>query len=129
MVKLYAKHENAHEVQLHWRKVSADRTPTIRAILNTVRKFDKTGSVQNASRSGRPVQVLTGIKLAQIESHIRRKPDLSVSRGAAASNLPETTYRRALHQLSFKVYHPQLVAELSDDDFDRRKEFCELCLS
>ncbi len=66
MVKLYAKHESAHEVQLHWRKVSADRTPTIRAILNTVRKFDKTGSVQNASRSGRPVQVLTSIKLAQI---------------------------------------------------------------
>lgn len=129
MVKLYAKYGNAHEVQRQWRNVSPHRAPTIHAILNTAHKFDETGSVLDANRCGRPVTVLTATKLAEIKRRVQRNMDFSISRGAAASGLPNRTYRRALDKLGFRVYHPQLVAELSDDDYDRRMEFCELWLN
>ncbi len=53
---------------------------------------------------------------------------LSVRNGAAQLGLSSKSYHRALNELGLRCYRPQLVVELSDDDFDRSLQHCETWL-
>jgi len=128
MVRLYCKFENAAEVQRQWRHHFDTDPPVRETILATYQKFLDTGSVADAERSGRPVSVLTAEKLQEVENRIRKSPQKSVRRGSAEAGMSYESYRTALHKLGLKVYHPQLVVELSDSDFDSRTQFCETFL-
>lgn len=45
--------------------------------------------------------------------------------GAATTGISRSSYRRLVRELGYHAYRPQLKFELSDDDYDRRMEFCE----
>ena len=96
--------------------------------MDSVHKFGITGSVEDASRDGRPFTMLTSEKLQQIENVVNENPFLSVRSGALQTEINRETYRLAQQTLEFKCYHPQFVTDLSDEDFDRRNEFCETTL-
>jgi len=59
IVKWYAIHQNAGEVARQFQHRYDRVPPSRKLILNLVRKFDETGSVQDAARSGRPRSVST----------------------------------------------------------------------
>ena len=128
IIKLYHKFENAHEVQRKWKEYFDTKPPHAKTILDLAHKFDITCSVEDASRDGRPVTVLTSEKLQQIENVVNENPFLSVRSGALQTEINRETYRLAQKTLEFKCHHPQFVTDLSDEDFDRRTEFCETML-
>ena len=57
IVKWYAAYQNAAEVARQFQHHYGRAPPTRQNILDIARKFDETGSVQDASRSGRPRSV------------------------------------------------------------------------
>ncbi|KAG8333323.1 hypothetical protein J6590_000455 [Homalodisca vitripennis] len=75
-------------------------------VYKTVQRFEETGSVNYC---GRPRPALN--------------EDLSLDVLQSAVAL------RALHQNQYKPYKIHLVQELSEDDFDRRVEFCKLMMA
>ena len=52
-------------------------------------------------------------------------PSTSAKRASNELAISNTSTRRVIKQLKLRVYIPRLVQHLHEDDFDRRKEFCE----
>jgi hypothetical protein len=128
MVRLFSKYDNAHEVQKQWDDHFDTVSPAVSTILSVNKKFDETGTVEDLSRSGRPASVLSEEKLEEIEERIIQNPQLSIRQGAAEAGVSKSFYQVAMKMLNFKPYHPTLIVNLNDDDFDRRSEFCEIWL-
>jgi hypothetical protein len=129
MVRLFCKFENAHEVQRQWANHFGTAPPDHKTISATYRKFLETGSVADAERCGRPVTVLTDEFLEGFRERVEKSPQTSIRRGMAKSGMSYGSYQRALHEVGLKCYHPQLVVELSETDFDVRVQFSETILS
>lgn len=94
-----------------------------------VEKFRGTGSVQDLPRSGRPTTATSVEKLEEVKDFVETCPETSVRRGSVELGMSQASYYRSLKKLHLKTYLPQFVVELSEDDFDRRAEFCETWLS
>lgn len=92
------------------------------------KKFDEPGTAEDLSRSGHPITILTEEKLEDIQATISENPRLSIRQGAAEVEISKSSYQVAMKQLGFKPYHPTLIVDLNEDDFDRRTEFCEIWL-
>lgn len=129
MVTLYARFQNTLEVQREWQKQFDSEPPSDTTISRTYRKFLETGSVADANRSGRPVEALTDQKLQEVKERVERSPQKSIRRSSAEAGMSYGSYHAALHKLGLKCYHPQLVVELSDSDFDSRAQFSETYLA
>jgi hypothetical protein len=129
MVKLFIKYESVTEVRRKWVQHFDTLPPDRNTILSVNRKFEETGSVEDAPRSGRPVSVLTEEKLEEIKESRERSPQRSTTRGSAEHGISRTSYLRAMDKLDLKCFHPQSVVQLNDDDCDRRAEFCETWLA
>jgi hypothetical protein len=97
---------------------------TRQAVSNLVRKFQRTGSVVDEPRSGRPsTDELTE---AGILGEYSVNPQQPARRVAQKHNLSRWAVHKVLKTQKFHPYNITLVQELSEDDFDRRSEFCEL---
>ena len=59
MVRLLSKYENAHEVQRQWRHHFNSSPPALATITAVNQRFNKTESVEDLPRTGRPATVLT----------------------------------------------------------------------
>jgi hypothetical protein len=94
-------------------------------ILAVNQRFEETGSVEDLQRSGRPVTILTEDKL---EEMVTSSPNLSVRQGSAQACISKTSYHVAMNKPHLKPYHPSLIVDLNEDDFDRRSQFCEIWL-
>ena len=83
------------------------------------RKTFLTGSVRDASRSGRPS---TRLQLcADVQNSILQSPVKSTRKRAAELGIPESTMRKHIKvDLKMKCWHPLNVNELSDDDMNIR---------
>ena len=123
MVLLYAQFQNYEEVRRQWHFHFATSPPKFTTIKAVFERFQQTGSVEDLPRSGRPATSTTPERLEQVQKLVAADPSTSVSRGAAALDLPRTSYHRLLVKLDLKPYRPQHVPMLSDCDFDRREEF------
>ena len=128
MVRLFSKLGNAHEVQRQGKHEFDTNPPTPAAILSVNKKFDEKGTVEDLSRSGPPITILTEEKLEEIQTIVSENPRLSVRQGAFEVGISKSSYQVAMKQLGFKPYHPTLIVDLNEDDFDRRSEFCEIWL-
>lgn len=129
IVKWYAVHQNAAEVARQFQD-HYNRTPPARdSILDLVRKFDETGSVEDQSRSGRPRSVSTDENRERIRVAFEESPGTSTRRASLELNLARTSLRRMMKELGLKPYRPQLLHDLNDDDPDRRCEFAEIFLN
>ncbi len=54
VVRLYSKSENAHQLIRDWHRLSQSSPPDVTTLIRLNTRFDKTGSVADLPRSGRP---------------------------------------------------------------------------
>lgn len=88
------------------------------------RKFRDVGHVKDLQRSGRP-KVTTEDKVLDVLLTINENPHSSTRQLALDNNISQGTVLNILHKEKFHPYKVKLVQELSEDDFDRRVQFCE----
>ena len=57
-VRFFSKYENTHEVQRQWKHHFNTSPPVLSTITAVNQRFNKTGSVEDLARTGRPATVL-----------------------------------------------------------------------
>lgn len=88
------------------------------------RKFQETGSVKDASRTGRPLS-LSNVERENVFLSVEENPQISVRQIARDHNLNKSAVHDVLKKEKFHPYKACVVQELFEDDLDRRLEFCE----
>ena len=97
--------------------------PTPKAISSLMRKFDVTGSVQNAKKAGRPKN--TRISVAEIREIVLSSPRVSLRTHERELPMPRSTLQRRIkNDLKLKSYHIQVVHHLHEADFQKRMRMC-----
>lgn len=129
MVLLYAKFGSYEETRRQWKNYFETEPPKSETIKGVYERFNQTGSVADLPRPGRPSTSATPAHLEQAREMLEENPNTSVTTGAAAMDMPRASYHRLLKKLDLHPYRPQRVPQLSEDDFDRRIEFCDSMLS
>ena len=122
MVRLFSKYENAHEVQRQWKHLFNTSPPDLATITAVNQRFNKTGSVEDLPRTGQPATVLTEEKLEEIQDMVDNNPRLSIPQGSIQSSISRSRCHAAMQKLQLKSYHSTLIADLNEDDFDRRSQ-------
>ena len=116
-------------IQRAWRKEFAIAAPSPQCIRELIAKFEESGTVLDAKRSGRPVSVTTDDNKEEVKQHFQDYPTTSTRRGSLQLEISRTSLRRMLKQLKLRPYIPSLVHQLNEDDCDRRVQFCEQMLT
>ena len=116
IIKWHASYQNAAEVAHQFHHLYSRTPPARQNILNIVRKFDESGSVQDSPSSGRPSSVSTDGNKERVRAVFHNIPDTSSRRASLELNISRTTLRRMMKELGLKPYRPQLLRVLGDDD-------------
>ncbi|CAF4359983.1 unnamed protein product [Rotaria sp. Silwood2] len=129
IVKWYTMYQKPGKVVRQFQQ-RYDRTPppARKNIFNLVRKFDKTKSVEDEPRSGKPRSVSTDENKERIRAAFEESPGTSLRRASLELNLSKSSLQRMMKELELKPYHLQLMHAQSDDDPDRRCEFADIFL-
>ena len=122
----YSSGCNVSRTLREYESLHHEKAPNRYTVTSIVRKFEKTGSVNDAAKSGRPRTESTEDTKTLLATAITQSPTKSVRRMSQEHNLSYGTTWRMLHEMDFKPYRPRKVQHLSDDDPDRRLEFCEI---
>src|SRR6202042_2575462 len=101
-----------------------DRPITRKYLRELVQKFQTTGHVNNAKRSGRPS--LAEEKQIEIVAQMIVNPLQPTSLVAAECEVSSKSVQRVLKRNKFHPYKLKILHELTEDDPDHRLEFCEL---
>ena len=129
VILLQAKFDNLIDVQRQWKNHFTTEPPSKPTIISLVKKFKETGSVHDLNRSARSRSVVTEEAMKTVNEALEKSSNTSVRRGALAMEMSKSSYHRLVIEAGFRAYHPTQVQELSEDDFDRRVEFCETMLA
>ena len=103
ILKRYWKTENAQNVIRDWNHYFNTDPPTRLAIYKLRDKFDDTGSVADAPRSGRP-SVCTEQNLTTVAEAYARSPKKSLRRASAEIGIKRTSLRKILTKLHMRPY-------------------------
>ncbi|CAF4045863.1 unnamed protein product [Rotaria sordida] len=128
IVKWYTMYQNAGEVARQFQQCYDRTPPTRKNILNRVRKFDETGSVEDEPRSGRPRSVGTDENKERVRAAFEESPATPLRIASLNLNLPKSSLQRMMKELGLKPYRPQLLHALNEGDPDRRCEFADIFL-
>ncbi|CAF3259642.1 unnamed protein product [Rotaria sp. Silwood2] len=128
ILKWYAMYQNAAEVAHQFQQCYDRIPPTRKYILNLVRKFDETGSIEDESRSGRPRSASTDENKGCVRAAFGESPGTSLRRTSLELNLSKSSLQRMMKELGLKPYRSQLLHALSEDDFDRRCKLAHIFL-
>jgi hypothetical protein len=129
ILKQYWKTENAEKVRQKWAK-EFDTPPTIRQAIYRIRdKFDETGSICNAPKSGRPVCVTTQENEMLVSQAFTKSPQKSKQRASIELGISRRSLSRLMQRLGLKIYRPRLLHGLVEDDPDHSLQFCEVVLN
>jgi hypothetical protein len=99
--------------------------PTRQAIYNLNQRFQRNESVNDLPRRGRPRTSLTEENFNTVVQALFQSPKKSIRKTSAEFIIPPTGVYRIVKALKLKAYRPHLLQMLTEDDFDRRIEFCE----
>ncbi|CAF4364006.1 unnamed protein product, partial [Rotaria sordida] len=91
IVKWYAMYQNAGEVARQFQQCYDRTLPTRKNILNHVRKFDETGSVEDEPRSGRPRSVSTDENKERVRAAFKESPATLLRRALSDLNLSKSS--------------------------------------
>lgn len=116
-----------HEEVCHlFNAVHPDRNPISRsAVSKTLKRYTLFGSVKNLSKSGRPKTATNENISLDIAAELQENPRTSTTSLSLSYNVSRRSVSRILKKEKYFPYKVQLVQELSEDDFDRRMDFCE----
>ena len=124
---MYRKSENAETVHKEWRDTFQTEPP--RQLIYQIRdKFEETGSVKNAPKSGRPRTVTTSENDELVAGAFERSPHKSTRRASAELGIPRRSLGRLMKQLGLKPYRSRLLQYLCEGDPHRRLQFAEVIL-
>lgn len=99
-------------------------------VVRTVHRFQETGSVKDLPRSGRPKSVSGDDKAIEVLQAFVEDPHNSTRKAAQQlDDISKSSIHRILKSNKYHPYKVRLVHELSEDDFDRRVEYCELMMT
>jgi len=94
-------------------------------ILELIAKFRQTGSVANKKRNMENPVRNEATEVAVL-GEIVMNPTLSTRKLSDETGVPRTTVQRILKHNKWHPYKIQLLQELTEDDNDRRLQFCEI---
>ena len=126
ILKKYWKYEIAETVRTLWQEAFHTPPPSRQTIYRLRSKLDKTGSVNNAPKRGRPKTSTTEENMTLVALTFVYSPKKSTRRACAELSISRTSLRRLLHSIKFKPYRPRLVDGLLEDEPDRQLQFCEM---
>jgi len=109
IVEQYWKSENAERVSTAWVEEFNTPPPTCLTIFRMRDKFDATGSVDNAPKSGRPRTYMTEKYEMRVAMTFVNSPKKSTRRAGQELSLPRTSLRRLMRKLNLKPYRPRLT--------------------
>ncbi|CAF3633529.1 unnamed protein product, partial [Rotaria sp. Silwood1] len=78
--------------------------PRRQTIYKITKKFDETGSVDDAPRSGRPTTAKTGEKIQLVSEAVVLNPQTSQRRASSELQILRTSLRRIMKYLKLKSY-------------------------
>ena len=90
-------------------KFSDEKTPSRQAIHQLAKKFQETGSVEDASRSGRPVSACTDDNADLVSNRFTQDPHASQRRVSNELDIARSSLRRIMEHLKLKPKRPHLL--------------------
>lgn len=102
--------------------------PDRKSIVTWVTTFRQTASA-TARRTGIPRPIRTPENIEAVRASVLRSPRRSARKHASALRLSDRSVRRILHEnLHYHPYKMAIVQELSERDFNSRRNACEVLL-
>lgn len=99
--------------------------PDRQCIYKLHRKFQRTGSVADAPRSGRPHTARTEENKQLVAQVFVEQPTRSANRTSRQFDFSRRSLHRIMRELQLCVYRPHLLQALHASDYMQRREFCE----
>lgn len=97
-------------------------------VIRTIQRFEDLGSVKNRPRSGRRKTATNNDKALNVLQSVVENPHISIDRVAQEHEISHGSVSKILKLNKWHPYKLHLCQELSEDDFDRRIEFCDLMM-
>jgi len=94
-------------------------------VAKLIDKFKKTGSVEDKPRSGRPRTSTDEDTSTNVLAAFSKSPNKSIRRLSAETGISQASVARILKENKWHPYKLHMLQHLSEDDPDRRMEFCE----
>lgn len=120
----YQSQNNAHEAVRLFNDRYPDKPIDRKYLRELMRKFEVTGNVGNVKRTGRPA--VSEDKQIDILVDLQANPQQSTAELADQHDVPRSTVHKILKINKLHPYKLKMVHELSEDDPDRRLQFCDL---
>jgi hypothetical protein len=106
-----------------------DTSPLSRQNIYRIRNIDVTGSISNASKSGRPVSATTQENEMLVSQAFTKSPPKSKQRASMELGIFRRPLSCLMQSLGLKMYRPRLLHGLLEDGPERRLQFCEVFLN
>ncbi|RYA74223.1 hypothetical protein DD595_24580 [Enterobacter cloacae complex sp. 4DZ3-17B2] len=97
-------------------------------VIRTTQRFEAIGSVKSRPKSGRPKTATNNDKALDVLQSFVEDSHISINRVAQEHEIGHASVSKILKLNKWHPYKLHLVQELSEDDFDRRIEFCDLMM-
>ena len=106
-----------------------DREPITKSTVSkTLQRFHETGGVKDRPKSERPVSVTNEENSLNLMLDVVENPINSTQQRALNHNISRYSIQKITKREKFKPYKIHLLQELSEDDFDRRIQFCKIIM-
>uniref|UniRef100_A0A1B6HYH3 DUF4817 domain-containing protein n=1 Tax=Homalodisca liturata TaxID=320908 RepID=A0A1B6HYH3_9HEMI len=106
-----------------------ERNPiSVSTISKTIERFEMTGSVRNRPKSGRIQSATDEEHALDVLQTFIEDPHTSLRKAAQQHDMHPMSVSKILKINKYKPFKVHLVQQLSEDDYDRRVEFCELVM-
>ncbi|GAB1607652.1 hypothetical protein Ahia01_001049100 [Argonauta hians] len=128
ILKQYWKTENCERVRERWLETFSTPPPTRLTIYRLRDKFERTGSIHNTPRSGRPVTVTTPENQFKVSQAFLQCPQKSKHRASSELGIERRSLGRMMNRVGLKMFTPPLMHGPLEDVRDNRLEFSEKIL-
>ena len=122
MVRLFSKYGNAHELQRQWKHHFNTSPPASTTMMAVNQKLNKTRSAEDLPRTGRPANSFNS------GEDLRHGGYQSTAMDSTSLYSSTSRYHAAMQKLQLKLFHPTLIVDLNEDDFDRHSQSSEIYL-
>ena len=118
--------ENVADARRKFREDFEEEAPVPSTVHRWVKRFLLYGDINHREEgSGRPISASGDDTFSAIKPLVESDPNISTRRLSREVGVSQRSVVRCLHRKGYHPYKATLVQELSDDDHDRRLEFCQ----
>ena len=94
-------------------------------VQRTVARFEQTGSVKDRPRAGRSKTASNDDKNIEVLQSFVENPHTSIRKTSQQCDISKSTVQTTLKKYNYHPIKIRLVQELSENDYNKRMEFCE----